>query len=108
MGTPHYPADPHSSVPDPPPPNMKSNPLYNPDNQNGPQVWVNPHYNRLTQSDEPIPPIWNLADPNEYGPVQHSDISISQQGGSLPHVAHSGPVTEEDAAYLEVCHYTLG
>ena len=106
MGTPHYPADPHSPVPNPPPANMKSNPLYNPtDDQDGPQVWVNPHYDRLTQSDEPIPPIGNLADPNEYGPVQHSDISISQQGGSLP---HSGPVTEEDAAYLEVCHYTLG
>lgn len=88
-----FPDDPHP--PSAPHTNVTSNPLYQPDEQDGPQIWLNPHYNRLAQSDEPVPSIGSLANPNDYGP--HPDIV---HGGSLPHVAYNGPMT--NATYLRV------
>ena len=127
---------PHPPLPDgDPPPIVRSNPLYSPDEQDGAQVWVNPQYNRLAQSDEPVALIGNLAAPvddlaapigNLAAPVDdmaapigdlsdHSgsvadpmgyptqpDASITLQGGSLPHVANTEPMTEAEAVWLRV------
>ena len=83
-----------------PPPNLKSNPLYRTDSQDGPKVWVNPQYDRMAQSDEPVVPFGNQTNPNDYGP--QPDMSIMLQVGSLPHMAHNEEITPETEAGLRV------
>ena len=72
-------------------PYTKSNPLYKPDPQDGAEMQFDPFHNRLTQSDDLVAPYGNQVD---YDP--NLDVSIELQGGSLPHVAHTGhhPVTD--------------
>ena len=80
-------------------PNIKSNPLYRPEDNDGPaEIWANP---RLTHSDEQIGPIGNQVNPNDYG--SQPDTSIMLQGGSLPHMAHPQLTTEPVLVCLEVC-----
>ena len=90
----------HQTTPSDLPPRVKSNPLYAPDPQDGAEVWRNPQHNRLTQSEEHVAPNAYRDDPNAHGP--QPDVSILLQGGSLPHVAHTDPITETPAG-LGVC-----
>ena len=89
----------HPPLPDgDPPPISRANPLYSPDEQSGPQTWVNPDYQRLTQSDDPVAPVGDLDNPVHFGQVP--DLAFMPEGGSLPHVAHTTAMTESDLAIM--------
>lgn len=71
------------------PPAVRSNPLYKPDSQDDLEQWSDPHYERLTQSDEQV---IQMSDPAVHG--QQFDVSILLQGGSLPHAARNKTRTD--------------
>lgn len=74
------------------PPTVRSNPLYKPDSQDNLEEWSDPHYERLTHSDEQVIQMGNPSHPLAHR--QQPDVSILLQGGSLPRMGHKEPSTE--------------